>query len=149
MGMYDITELNIFLFKGDHVVIPFWMFGGFIIWRCVVPAEIPPLTPVIVAENTANFLAASKSELLVFVVTSRCDIDYSTLISQSLFSWSSSADRQTSHMVDTFRKTRRSTCWKCSKWLVECFLSVRVLCVWIVDINLDFHLAPWIKITLV
>lgn len=47
--------------------------------------EIPPLTPVIVAGKNSNFLAASNSELLTFVVTTRRDIDYYTSISQSLF----------------------------------------------------------------
>jgi len=105
-----------------------------IIWRCVVPAEIPPLTPVIVAgkKKTANFLAASNSELLdVILITlpwfrKVCSV------------WCFSADSQASRIVGTLRKTRRSTCWKCSKWLAEYFLSVGVLCV-------DCGHNPWLS----
>jgi hypothetical protein len=33
MGIYEVTELNIFLLKGDHVTIPFSTFGVFIYMR--------------------------------------------------------------------------------------------------------------------
>jgi len=97
-------------------------------------------------KKTANFLAASNSELLVFVVTTRCDIDYSTLISQ-VCSVDIRLQTGRRHISSTLFETLDAALVGNVRNDLSSISSQFVCCVWIVDINLDFLLAPWIKIT--